>query len=626
MKKTPVVTAAALVCLAVGGFFVWKRPAGADGAGAVKVTASASAGVTKAATSAPARAAARERTFKRGAHFLYDVSATRTFGAPNGAGGQGMTLTGALSFTVVGATDDGAAVRVALGNAKRTDTPAIEKPRATSADFATPFFVVLKGDGSMPALHFPRTMPGEARRYLRSVVSSMQLVDGGAAESWNVTEIDEAGQFVAGYRRDGAGVTKNKLRYELVRGSQGLVPVSTVGKYDCVGGSKLTLDVASGWPATVDEDLVTTATFQGGQLAMKALTKARLLSSSEAREHIGSFEAAMATFDPDTDALGEDMELARKNADEGLVKGATLTDLRGDYEAAKDSKGRTRAVARLGALLRTQPEAIKEARAALLAPNTKEATAKAIASALGSANSPEAQRALADALKSDAVPPAVKNDAAISLGLSEKPSPEGRAALKVASTSKEPDVAATATLALGSAANNMQKSGEDPKDIVADLLARLDAATDAAEKVLVLDALGNSADARALPAIKARVAEPESSVRAAAVGALRFQKEETVDAILSAVVTDPDVMVRKAALMAMAQRNVVPLLAGYDRVIKTEPQADLRKSAIRVLARSVDAAAEVATLLVWSSQNDPDESVKQAATEALSRPRAPSAK
>ena len=579
--------------------------------------------------SSPRPVAGREsrpvRDLARGRSFAYDVTASRRLGAPDQPAAMSLTeIKGSLSFTVVGSAEDGAGatVRVALASPSRKDTPVRDGGDGAGA-LSTPFFLVLRPDGVITTWHFPRKMPGDSRRQLRSIVSAMQIIvdPSPASPSWERTETDEAGQLTAFYEVAGPsfasdGLTKTKLRYDHLRGPQGLIPVSAVGKYDVTGKSRVLVDATCGWPSSIDENTVTTVSLQGGKLAMASLTRARLVSSGEAREHIGSFEAAQASFDPDPDALAEDAALAQRNADDGLVNGATVASLVTDYEAAKDHKGRNRSVARLGALLRTHPESIAESRKRLLDPSTKEATARALASALGAAGSKEAQKALAEAVASPSVPASVKQDAVISLGLTESPSAEAKASLKTQS-GQPGELGTSATLALGNMAHQLGKEGQSASDIVDDLLARLGAATSSDQKVALLDALGNAGDDRALPALKASLGDPDASVRAAATSALRFLKTAEADGLLVAAASSPELTTRRAAVFAMAQRDVMAVFAGLEHLVKEDENVELRRSAIRILSRGTESSSEVTELLSWVSQHDADPEVKKAAEAAL---------
>ncbi|MFO0736278.1 MAG: HEAT repeat domain-containing protein [Labilithrix sp.] len=578
--------------------------------------------------SSPRAAAGREarpvRDLARGRSFAYDVTASRRLGAPDQPAAASLTeIKGSLSFTVVGSSEDGsgATVRVALASPSRKDTPARDGGDGAGA-LSTPFFLVLRPDGVITTWHFPRKMPGDSRRQLRSIVSAMQIIvdPSPASSSWERTETDEAGQLTAFYEVAGPsfasdGLTKTKLRYDHLRGPQGLIPVSAVGKYDVTGKSRVLVDATCGWPSSIDENTVTTVSLQGGKLAMASMTRARLVSSGEAREHIGSFEAAQASFDPDPDALAEDAALAQRNADEGLVNGATVASLVTDYESAKDHKGRNRSVARLGALLRTHPESIAESRKACSIPRRRRRPRARARPRSARPAAREAQKALVEAVASRQ-PSSVKQDAVISLVLTESPSPEAKASLKTQS-GQPGELGTSATLALGNMAHQLGKEGQSASDIVDDLLARLGAASTSDQKVALLDALGNAGDDRVLPALKASLGDPDASVRAAATSALRFLKTAEADGLLVAAASSPELTTRRAAVFAMAQRDVMAVFAGLEHLVKEDENVELRRSAIRILSRGTESSSEVTELLSWVSQHDADPEVKKAAEAAL---------
>ncbi len=303
-----------------------------------------------------------------------------------------------------------------------------------------------------------------------------------------------------------------------------------------------------------------------------------------------------------------------------LVGNATFGSLVATLDGPADARERNRTTAKLGALFATKPEAISAARAALLSKATKEKTGAVIASALGTAGTPEAQRALADALDGKDVAAGTRSSAAISLGLVAHPTAEAKTALTNASSSTDATVAETSALALGNLARNGAADGTDTSDVVTALIAKLEAAQTTSEKVLALDALGNTGDPRALAPITARIADGVVFVRAAAVGALRFQKGDVVVASLLLASGDPETIVRRAALSAVAQQDVVAHLPTLKHVLGNDPEATLRVAAVRILARAVNAVPEVETILASVAKDDADASVRDAATQALSKP------
>jgi hypothetical protein len=390
-------------------------------------------------------------------------------------------------------------------------------------------------------------------------------------------------------------------------------------RYDVASTATFTVDASlGGWPAALDERETVNVAFGSGTLANVAETTAKLVDKGESRAFVGSYEAAKAGFDADVDALAEDSARAKRNADQGLVGGRTFASMTRELEGSADVRVRSRAVARMGALLRTSPEATAEARSRLLDPKTADATARSLAGALGDAATPEAQRALADAVRSDATSASTKVASVMSLGLVAQPGAEARGALGEAARSSDAELASTATLALGSMA---RRAGDGAADVVTDLLAKLEGAQTPSDKALLLDALGNAGDPRALDAILARTGDAERVVRAAAVSALRFANDDRVaPALIGAASVDADLGVRRAAITAMGMQPVAPYVEALAHVLTTEGEASVRVLAVRVLARALNQVSEVEAILSKAATKDADVRVREAATEALSRP------
>lgn len=610
-KVASLAVALVLAASAVGLSLHGAHPS-APGSASASASAAAGASVGTTAFAGPS-AAASARDFHAGASFTYEVVSTRNVGDAKGAVLQSTTIGGRLTMTVVGQKGGSAAIRAELQGATREDKPAISEK---ASDLEGPFFFVMSEGGVIESFGFPRAMRGDARRQLRALVSSLQV----SAVSGERVEGDMSGEFVATYARaaSGAGVTKTKVRYDRVRTPAGLVtPGEIGGNYTVQATTQFSLDV-SGWPATAEETEALKAEFKAGSMAAAAKTTAKLVKKGEDKSLVGSYEAAAASFDPDVDALGESAALAKRNADMGLVAGASLETLVADHAGAKESKVQNRAVARMGALFRTSPEAVTEARAKLLKKETPEATSRALASALGSAGTPEAQHALGDALRSDTTTLATKTTAAMSLGLVKEPAEGTKQALAEAAGSKDPSLSSTATLALG---NLAKSAGESAADVVDDLVAKLAAATDANDRAHFLDALGNTGSPRAKAAILAHVHDAESLVRGAALSALRFQTGDDVVEALGGGLLAPEMAVRRASLSAIGQQTIDPYVPIFADYVKRETESELRIFAVRVLARSVNANTAVEGVLSVVATQDADPKVREAAESALAKPK-----
>jgi len=598
-KKTA--SLALVVVLAAGALGVTTLRSSTVASSSSSSQATSPSAVAESAGGHGSAAVASDRDFHPGASFTYEVKTERVYADASGAALGKTSVSGRLSLTVVGSKDGGAAVRAVLED-------------ASAKDLSAPFFFVLAEDGRVTRYGFEKAIPGDARRQLIAIVASLQL----APRSIERVEGDVSGEAVASYVKQGSSVLRTKSRYERVRTPAGLVsPGAIGGEYTVASKGAFTVD-ASGWPASLDERETVAAVFSAGRMTMTASTTARLAAKGDDGRFAGSFDAAEPGFDPDVEAIAEAAQLASRNADLGLVNGATFASLTSDLESSPDTRGRNRAVARMSALFRSNPESLRDARAKLLAKGTDERTKKAIAGALGSAPSAEAQHVLAETLRSAEVSTSVKMDAAMSLGQNKPISAEGKHALREASRSPEVDVASTATLALGSAARG---GGDGAQDLVTDLLAKLEAASTPAEKALVLDALGNSGSPRALDAILAHVGHPSSTVRAAALGALKFQNDERATKALVNGMFDPDPGARRASLSAVGQQDVSAFIDALQLLFQKDADVEVRLLAVRVLARSLDAAAPAESVLAWVAQNDRDERVRTAATEALSRPK-----
>ncbi len=146
----------------------------------------------------------------------------------------------------------------------------------------------------------------------------------------------------------------------------------------------------------------------------------------------------------------------------------------------------------------------------------------------------------------------------------EKPLPEASAILRRASG--DPEVGESALLILGAVAS--RTSDGEPTRF---LLEQLDAAPNVQRKVLVLEAIGNSAAENALDRVIPIVErETDETVRVSAVHAMRrMSGDRAGSALTRAVAEDPSDRVRAAAARTIAERDPISaapvLVAVLDR-------------------------------------------------------------
>jgi HEAT repeat protein len=202
--------------------------------------------------------------------------------------------------------------------------------------------------------------------------------------------------------------------------------------------------------------------------------------------------------------------------------------------------------------------------------------------------------------------------------MSQTPHHASLEAVRRAMHDRDPEVASASTLAAGNLARQLAENDPDTaKDVVGDLLARLDRAASVDEQVLVLRALGNSGDLRVLPYAERFLMSSADVVRAASCDALTFVKSEAADNMLvRALSRDESEMVRGSAVRVSAQRPFEAYFAPLARVLGEDPAASVRLAAVERLGL---AAQDPRVLEVLRrAMQDANEDVRNAATAIVS--------
>lgn len=569
------------------------------------------ASAAKAAAGRSGRAARSGRQWIPGTTYVYEIESSRALTMVSDEGKRpprSMELAGRLSISVVDEVEGGIRLRMALDDLRG----GAALPGAVEG-LGGAFYAVAEPTGKLGAFAFARGVEGVERATLKGLASALQVVvpEPGAAE-WRTTEQDVSGEYEAAYRAAGDAIHKVKERFVRARGPRGLVPIKDASSYAVASSIDLDLD-ASGWPRTVADD--ETLTVKAGALQVEAKSKVTArLAAVEQRADLARLVAAEEgglEAEPEADAAG--FAVAKRRADEGLVDGASFAALLADF-AAGDVKLRNRTMARMAALFRLQPEAAAQAAAAILRGGLEGQTAKRLIGSLGGAGTAAAQAALAQVLGAEAAPGTARSDAAVALGMTKHPTEASEQALLEAARSADKQLASTAALGLGNLTKRMNEEAGDASDAVAALIRGLEGAADDAARLVYLDALGNSGDARALPAIEPYLAHADVRLRAAAVEALRFMAG--VDAKIMVGLQDLAASVRQAAAGALAYRAVTPMLSLVTTMLKQEPDVATRLALVGALQLRKRQEPQLATLLAWSAANDPADEVKSAATTA----------
>ena len=570
---------------------------------------------TTAARHAAAEPARPERAAEDTQTFAFGLQGRLVFTVLRGVGGviwiEGAIQEPSTTFQTNGADGQDSATRAAVGRG-----------------LARPFYVEADRTGAAQAMHFEKDVDPIARGLIKAAVALTQVVgrtdDLRGAASWTATESDPTGDYVASYERDPThgALQKSRTHYARVATADGLVPVENAGAVTSALKSTITLD-AGLWPASINgTDHLRIEPGDGlPSIDASASIRLDLQETTTDSAHAAAFAGVPSGYERTTFATaGDSPDAARQ--DRELVAGATLASLRTQLEhvARAEDKGQERAHLhnKLAALFRLDPAATHEAAAGALA-GEDPATARVVIGALGTAGTPEAQDALAALAESDTLDTKLRANAIANLGLVEAPTTSTLETLDRQTESDTRSVRSTATLALGNAARSLEAGGDESADAtVLDLLERLDGATTPADQALYLRALGNTGDARALPAIESALSSPEERVRSAAAEASRFIVDPRVDELLSKVlVADISPAVRRSAVLAATFRDLTPLLPAMDAVLDKDGDERVRMDVVAALGKVRKAVPAVIALLRAAAEHDPSAEIRKRAAAYL---------
>lgn len=634
---------AAVLLLGAGGYWALSRgepsPPPVEAAAPTPTRAVAPAPLQGAPTASPGR---QSRTWAPGAQFVYTVSADQrvSFGQQGQAAAPSvhLALQGELSVTVVSGQGDRVNALVQL----IPSTFSFEMDGRSALDEQTrpqfqshlqaAFYITYNRQGAALLAHFERDVDPVTQNFLRTLVSATQFVTPNVPqETWSAQELDVTGLYASTYRA-GAGpqrYEKTKDRYLRITSPSGLRAMDASMKIDVKASATFSVG-EEGWPAEVSsQEQVSVVAGEGmpsvqgaGRVELSrtaARTMPLLIGSFEARRpYLNTASLATQVFAP------EDPKAALRR----LVRGASLQDLAGELrKLPADEKTRGPAaselLSRLRALFTLEPS--EAARVpALLRGEKDRTTYSTLLGALSAASTPEALHALGQVVADPQQPVAVRVDAAAGLGMAEKPSQEGVAALRELAQSTEPDLHSTATLALGNAARNLGTEDKAAGDaLVQELSNAVLQAPTPQERALRLRALANSANPQALAMIQEAMRDPSPVVREAAVEALRLIPDPTADQLIArSMVEDPIPEVRRAAVFASSFRQLPPLWPALERTLRTDRVDAVRMEVVRLLGTNLAALPGASELLAWAGQNDPSNDVRHTAL-ALVQPRVP---
>jgi HEAT repeat protein len=522
-------------------------------------------------------------------------------------------------------------------------------------ELAQPFaFAYL--DGRMTSGQYPKAAEALSVGILRNLAAGFQRparLDGGGP--WQTTGYDATGRYVAEYRESNAPagsqdrvLSQHKLRYEQLIAKE-LSPI----KFGDTRASAPTFRSSEG-QLVLTGDIVRSVHYReqldlpllaGRKLSTRTSTDLELKGKETVRSGTsGAVIASAITLRAEQPYVGPS---AVFDLDEAKIGGRSFEQVVSELELlAREESSIQRVASRngqpapepevarakdwtrrdlkqflaLAALLRRDPGDV--VRATALVRGGSPATS-ALLSGLGAAGTEEAEASLIALIREGTLGIEVRRMAALSLIRTQRPT--ARAAEALVGWLNDPQWSEYAELGLGTFVRLFGEAGQaqEAARFGNALVEHLGQATSRRARVAALTGLSNSGYVGALPAIRPYLQDQDPELRAAAVQALRLMKSSAVDAVILTCTQDPAASVRLGALVALENRPFTPALGRAVSARLTQDEAaTVRMRTIRLLEKWSADDPSLRDVLERSAENDPVESIRQAAASALQRSRA----
>jgi HEAT repeat protein len=242
-------------------------------------------------------------------------------------------------------------------------------------------------------------------------------------------------------------------------------------------------------------------------------------------------------------------------------------------------------------------------------------------SALAQAGGPDAEAALRALGVDSSLDADVRARATAALGRVAVPEPETIEHLRTTFDRAEGELATVAGYALGTALGARRPFDPEGTDTTIAALERryVETAT-LADRIVLLQVLGNVGADRTLPLLQAELADPEPQIRAAAAHALRHVPGRDAETLLAEVMTrDEDAYVREAAIRAADARGTRASVAAIASRAPEEPDGWVQIAALHALGRAVTRSDEAARALRRLESEAPLAAVRVTARNYLHR-------
>lgn len=526
---------------------------------------------------------------------------------------------------------------------------AIEQAQAVRNDLYKEVYVIMNSMGRIQSLRFDPSIANRSKGYFQALLAMVQFVfaEKGTPDlmEWEVKEEDLGGSYVAHYQQDSLpskteGAEKNtflknfrktKIRYlssAKKRRPGEPQPQKTIPSE---GNLMAIFDFRAGHLLSLNGSELLTIRFGRKELGqVRNFIQLSFIATGPIEgKGFSLLRKASANIERSVEAVSLSTDLSEK---EGVISlhrrnlgEATLESLLTDLSAAEATGGKhpVQLLHKFEALIYLYPESCGRIGKILAKADPKSLTMNILASALVAIGHKQAQAALISATK------ARKEDVQVlfvlipALGGVVEPTLETEKALRVfAFESTNPDMRATAELALGSAARSLTVTSPDRAGkIIKEFVKKLESPSSEKELQQTLHVLGNTGSTLTQSTIEKYLTHPAPFIRAAAMFALRWIESSKVDSLLAeGIISDQDRSVRLEAANALRLREMtLETCQAQKEAFMKDAAVEVRVAVLHNLANALEDFPEIKKLVKEAAAKDSSKDVRKLANDIMAR-------
>jgi len=529
-----------------------------------------------------------------------------------------VTLRGELIAQALDRTDSGdEQVLITL----RSESPASEIQDALPSveSLAAPVYVTLSQHGAIQTLRLGKQVDTPTQRLIESVLRELQVHTPectSVKSEWSAQELLVGARVMSHFHADPSRRDLRWSRKQILEWTEAESILPLRGRASELKASqhRALLDAAGHIERVSGRDELVLELGEGeGQLTLRTTIE---LSPLGTAKRVTTDAARLASAELFTNPSSHSQV-----ADDARISGHSVKSVLAELTRVKsvESPGgpsRSRLFVAASALLRRDDLAADEAAALIRAGHPE---SEFLMSALGDAGTSHSATLLADVLRG------ASNDQRATqalLALGRARIADTAVVETMAAELDDPRQSGTAQLMLGAlAARTRDDSPEASAHATKTLLDSYDSAETVLARADALRGLGNAGSTEGLEIARRASSSANPIERAAAAQALRRIPSDVADRLLSTLMEDEADTVRRSAFDAALYRDPTDIvLRVVERSARLETSASVRREAIRVLVRWKSHVTSARRSLVWVSQNDPEQDLRQIAAEGLTRP------